>query len=65
LRAPFARLFMLSMLAIYGRPRHLAQGGRALDHLRIGEAWLSIDDLLDRFPSHPLDQRVPAIGCRG
>lgn len=65
LRAPFARLFMLSMLAIYGRPRPLAQGGRALDHLRIGEAWLSIDDLLDRFPSHPLDQRVPAIGCRG
>jgi hypothetical protein len=50
LRAPFARLFMLSILAIYGRPRQLALGGRALDHLRIGEAWQSIEQFLERFP---------------
>jgi YkoP-like protein len=65
LRAPFARLFMLSLLAIYGRPRPLARGGRSLDHLRIGEAWLSIDDLLERFPSRPSNVRVTAIGRGG
>lgn len=64
LRAPFARLFMLAMLAIYGRPRPLAQGGRALDHLRLGEAWLSIDDLLARFPSLPPNQPARSENCR-
>jgi hypothetical protein len=63
LRAPFARLFLLTMLAIYGRPRHSSRGGRALDHLRLGEAWLPIDDLLARFPTHPADAPAPAIAA--
>jgi hypothetical protein len=63
LRAPFARLFMLAMLATYGRPRHLSQDGRTIDHLRLGEAWLLIDDLLDRFPVPLSDAQAPAA-CR-
>ena len=58
IRTPFARLFMLAILAIYGRPRQLSQGGRALDHLRLGEAWISIEELLERFPA---PARPPAL----
>jgi hypothetical protein len=60
LRTPFARLFMLAMLAIHGRPRHLAKGGRALDHLRLGEAWISIEALMERFPAP--DSRARELG---
>ncbi|HVC81346.1 MAG TPA: hypothetical protein VNL35_12700 [Chloroflexota bacterium] len=58
IRTPFARLFMLAILAIYGRPRQLSHGGRALDHLRLGEAWIDINDLLERFP--PREYATPA-----
>jgi hypothetical protein len=49
LRTPFARLFMLGMLATYGHPEHLPQG-RTLQHLQLGEAWMTLDDLLERYP---------------
>ena len=58
IRTPFARLFMLAILAIYGRPRRLSQGGRALDHLRLGEAWTTIKELRERFP--PPESATPA-----
>jgi hypothetical protein len=50
IRTPFARLFMLCILAIYGRPGQLRQS-RSLEHLQLGEAWMSLDELQRRFPS--------------
>jgi hypothetical protein len=50
IRTPFARLFMLCMLAMYGRPGQLARS-RSLNHLQLGEAWMSLDELRRRFPS--------------
>jgi YkoP domain len=50
LRTPFARLFFLCVLAIYGRPGYFADD-RTLDRLQLGEIWLSVDELLERYPA--------------
>jgi hypothetical protein len=50
LRTPFARLFMLCMIAMYGRPGQLRQS-RSLNHLELGEAWMSLDELVEHFPA--------------
>lgn len=46
LRRPFARLFMLAMLAIYGRE---GPAGVDVAHLPLGEAWIALDDLRRRM----------------
>jgi hypothetical protein len=48
LRTSFARLFLLSMLATYGRPGQL-DSERGLAQLRLGDAWMSVDELRRRF----------------
>ncbi len=47
-RTPWARLFMLCMLSIYSRPGQL-DDARALRRLQLGEAWISVDELLARY----------------
>jgi hypothetical protein len=47
-RTPFVRLYLLGLLKLYGRDRP----SRAREHsprLRLGEAWISMDELLRRF----------------
>ncbi len=49
-RTPWARLFMLCMLTIYSRPGQL-DDERVFERLQLGEGWLSVDDLLGRYPA--------------
>jgi hypothetical protein len=49
LRTPWARLFMLCMLAIYSRPGQL-DDARVLRRLQLGDAWIGVSDLLARYP---------------
>jgi len=51
-RTPFARLFFLGILKIYGRPGKLVDS-RLLAHLQLGEAWMSLDELQRRYPPRP------------
>lgn len=48
-RTPWARLYMLSIVAIYGRPD---AGTReyALERFGLGEAWIGLRTLRQRFP---------------
>jgi len=50
LRTPWARLFMLCMLAIYSRPGQL-DDARVLRRLQLGDAWIGVSDLLARYPA--------------
>jgi hypothetical protein len=52
LRTPFARVYFLALQAVYGKPG--LTGAQAIHH-DLGEAWLSMDEFKDRFPS----SRVP------
>ena len=54
-RTPWARLFMLCMLSIYSRPGQL-DDLRARERLRLGEGWMSVDDLLRRYPARDRGQ---------
>lgn len=53
LRTPFARLFMLSLIATYGRPHAGSESAWRTRPLELGEAWMALDDLLRRFPPRP------------
>jgi hypothetical protein len=53
LRTPFARLFMLSLIAMYGRPQMGMAAARRRRPLELGDAWMSLDGLLRRFPDTP------------
>ena len=57
-RTPWARLFMLCMLTIYSRPGQL-DDARVLEQLRLGEAWMSVDELLERYRTHGPRQAQP------
>jgi hypothetical protein len=50
LRTPFARLYLLTLIAMYGRPRAGAAAALRSRPLELGEAWMSLDDLRRRFP---------------
>ncbi|HWE60072.1 MAG TPA: hypothetical protein VHB98_00020 [Chloroflexota bacterium] len=58
IRTPFARLFMLSLLAIYGRPE-AGMSERAWQHLQLGEAWIGVEELKRRFPPLGAAQQQP------
>lgn len=48
IRTTFVRLFLLGLIAIYGDgPRNLQE--RRLRHMRLGEAWMGLDELQRRF----------------
>lgn len=57
-RTPFARLFLLMLMAMYGRmsPEHLGQDYQL--HLDLGEAWMGLDELQRRFSRPPKRSRV-------
>lgn len=48
-RTSFARLYFLALMAIYSHNgvERLSRG--RLDHFRLGEAWIGMDELLQRF----------------
>jgi hypothetical protein len=49
LRTPFARLYLLGLIAIYGHDGvTLLENGRSR-HFRLGEAWMSLEELQRRF----------------
>lgn len=61
LRTPFARLYSLALMAIYGSLELTAANVR--QH-RLGEAWLGRDEFLDRFgaaPSGNSDSRLGGV----
>ncbi len=53
LRTPFARLFQLTMVAIYGRDGLARLEGAHQRHLELGEAWMGMDEFLRRYGSRP------------
>jgi hypothetical protein len=53
LRTPFARLFQLTMVAIYGRDGLARLQGAHQRHLDLGEAWMCRDEFLRRFGGRP------------
>lgn len=64
IRTTFVRLFMLGLIAIYGdSPRDLQE--RRLRHMRLGEAWMGLDELQRRFGTDERrDDTAPASGSR-
>lgn len=52
-RTPFIRIFQLGMIAIYGRNGLASLDENRLRHLRLGEAWLGLDELQRRFAMPP------------
>jgi hypothetical protein len=50
LRTPFARLFMLSLIAMYGRPQMGVAAAHRQRPLELGDAWMSLAELLRRYP---------------
>jgi hypothetical protein len=49
LRTPFARLFLLTLMAMYGRTTTDRLGDEYQLHLELGEAWMGLDELKRRF----------------
>jgi hypothetical protein len=49
LRTPFARLFLLTLMAMYGRTTTDRLGDDYQLHLELGEAWMGLDELERRF----------------
>jgi hypothetical protein len=49
LRTPFARLFLLTLMAMYGRTTPDRLGEEYQLHLELGEAWMGLDELERRF----------------
>lgn len=47
LRRPFIRLYQISMIAIYGRDGLVRL--QDSDNLRLGDAWISLDELMRRY----------------
>ncbi|HVC30084.1 MAG TPA: hypothetical protein VND24_02780 [Steroidobacteraceae bacterium] len=46
-RTPFVRLYLLGLLKLYGRDRPSHVGGHP-QRLRLGEAWISLEELRRR-----------------
>jgi hypothetical protein len=62
-RTPWARLFMLCMLNIYSRPGQL-DDARVLERLRLGEDWMSVDVLLERYHARGREQETQLQSSR-
>jgi hypothetical protein len=62
-RTPFARLFLLALLAIYAREGLGRLESTRLRHLRLEEAWIGLDALQGRF-AFPADPAPRAKGRR-
>jgi hypothetical protein len=54
-RAPWARLFLLALVAIYGPDGLDRLGDERLLRLPITEAWIGLDELQRRLPAHAAD----------
>jgi peptidoglycan-N-acetylglucosamine deacetylase len=49
LRRPFARLYILTLMAIYGPPGFIDRDPERLEHYQLGEAWMDLRDLVQRY----------------
>jgi hypothetical protein len=49
LRRPFARLYFLTLMAIYGPPGFIDRDPEQLEHYQLGEAWMDLRDLVLRY----------------
>jgi hypothetical protein len=68
LRTPFARLFLLTLMAMYGRTTPDRLGDEYQLHLELGDAWMGLDELERRFAgpktranSDPTFARTPLV----
>jgi hypothetical protein len=65
LRTPFARLFLLTLMAMYGRTTPNRLGDEYQLHLELGEAWMGLDELERRFAGPKTRAAVdPDLGRR-
>jgi hypothetical protein len=49
LRRPFARLYILALMAIYGPPGLIDRDLERLRHYQLGEAWMDLRCLVERY----------------
>ncbi|MGI8967590.1 MAG: YkoP family protein [Chloroflexota bacterium] len=49
LRRPFARLYALSLMAIYGSPGLIDRDADRLRHFQLGDGWIDMADLTRRY----------------
>jgi hypothetical protein len=49
LRRPFARLYILTLMAIYGPPGFVDRELERIQHYQLGEAWMDMCDLVQRY----------------
>ncbi|HKO25358.1 MAG TPA: hypothetical protein VJY65_11560 [Chloroflexota bacterium] len=62
-RSAFIRLFQLGLVSIYSRDE-LAHRDETYQRLRLGEVWVGLDELQQRYLSEAIGDRRPAIGTR-
>ena len=48
-RRPFARLYILTLMAIYGPPGLIERDLTRLQHYQLGEAWMDLPALIQRY----------------
>jgi hypothetical protein len=65
IRTPFARLYFLGLVGIYSLGGVEQLKTMRLDHIKLGEAWISLDELQRRFGAEGVRARRTGPGRRG